>query len=327
MANLSEKQKKKLTAFNADPQFKVIADEIEAIKTEEDFRKVMIDYLVKQELQDCDSDSTDDLIDYVTAFVEEPAPMIAETKNKKTIVEEDEEELLDQLAEEVKTEVIPTKGGVRTTTSKAVHDSTKQSKVVTKTATSATTAKKPTIVKSSVANGVEKFDARNNDDHKETFVVGFAQGLFPDPDYRIDILKQGFTVRAMLNNSQPTLFNYDNLKIDGGELIGDAYFNRFKSVEDLEAFLPKGFAEGRTIGMFRGESHPSIKAVSQQDWVMLVNHLSTEVHKRAGLNDTRMGENRAAMESKFEEVKKSVLTEKEKANKRVTDAIKGKSKK
>ena len=94
--------------------------------------------------------------------------------------------------------------------------------------------------------------------------------------------------------------NFDELKLVDGELMGNLYLNRFKSVEDLQEFLPDEYAEAE-IGMFRGESHPCIKKMTSTDVLTIMeSDVYTESVKRSSSTDTKMGVNRKALEESIE---------------------------
>ena len=271
--------------------------------TEEEARKKLLAYLSERDISGIDNDPLVDLIEMAAVFkeseaqeegVEEQEESAEETEEvveeqeeevvappKKTVAkkpaveEETEEELLEEVAEEVKTKPSAKK-------------------------TVAPAAKKSTPV--STAEG-ERFDARNVEEHLN--YLGSFQELFADESFQIDLLKQGFTVRIVGKNAKTTIMNFDELRIVDEKLVGNLYLNRFKSVEELLEFLPEQYHE-REIGMFRGESHPCIRKMKEEEVMEILkdSEVLSESLKRANATDVKLGVNREKLEESLEKGKK-----------------------
>jgi hypothetical protein len=259
---------------------KLAAIGLTGIKFEEQARKKLIGILAENEVTEVDDEELNDLIEMAEAFVE-PSTEEAEAEEVEEEVESDIEtdEELGELAEEV--EEIDEKA-----TKKA------PAKPVAKATT--TTAKKAPTPPTRTANG-EVFNARENKAHLK--MLEAFRGALPKEDFNFDILKQGFTVRMLSKNTKPTIFNYDGLRIIDGELVGDFYCNRFKKPDELIEVLPEAYQD-RTIGMFRGESHPSIKKLTQTEVLDIIENsevLAISL-KKAGDIDQRMTNNREKLE-------------------------------
>jgi hypothetical protein len=108
-------------------------------------------------------------------------------------------------------------------------------------------------------------------------------------------------------------------------------------VEDLVEFLPEDWKD-REIGMFRSESHPSIKRVTHEELLALLEEteILEESLKRAGTNDNKMAKNRKALEKTItakKTVKKTAKPQTEAASKnkatkkKIADMLKKKKKK
>lgn len=200
-----------------------------------------------------------------------------------------------------------------------------KTKQTTKAKTPAPAAKK--VVAKDENNQI--FDARNNEEH-----VGFLdifKEIFDEDQYEIKILKQGFTVRLAGTNATPTILNFDELRVIDGEFLkGNLYCNRLKNVEELDGFLTEELLEEEEVkkgknteynpkfqrGMFRGETHPSIKGVTQDQVFEILGlskgkkgwevsdkgYLATALARATG-QDKKMGENREKMEQKLDAAK------------------------
>ena len=148
--------------------------------------------------------------------------------------------------------------------------------------------KAPKATKTTSANKKIIFDGRGNEDHLEQ-IEKLLEEFYPKEEYEYKILKQGVTVRALLENARPTVVNYDELKIVDGEFIGNLYFYKIKSVEELCTLIPESFHE-RKMGMFRGEAHPSLKKVTEEEFKLLMKgKVMEEIHNRCGVEDKRLG--------------------------------------
>lgn len=157
-------------------------------------------------------------------------------------------------------------------------------------------AAKPVVQRGPAPSASIKFDARTYEEHMEN--IAWLHEFFPVEETQYDVLKQGVTLRALMANTRPTVMNFDEVRINpDGTTIGNLYLNKFRSVEELLTFLPEGFDEKYKIGMFRGETHPSIKGMSQEAIIELFNTtmIVDETLKRVGKLDSKMGANRAKM--------------------------------
>ncbi len=143
------------------------------------------------------------------------------------------------------------------------------------------------------------FDARNDESHEKHIQV-FIDKFFPAEEFEIKILKQGFTVRLLGKNAKPTIMNFDELKIDDGSLFGNLYLNRLKTVDEMMEFLPERLKDNK-IGHFRGETHPSIKRVTTDDVIEILeaNGALAASLQKADATDERLGKNREKMEEQL----------------------------
>jgi len=287
----------------------------------------LVEFLESKEVTDLDDDlGVDDLIDMAELFndddeviddeseeveeveeEEEEAPKkpVKKTAPKVAVVEEEEEED-DELEddeefeeEEEEVEAPPKKATVAIKKKSAPARETED-----ELDELAQEVKKTKPVGGKATNTVQKklaeniFDARNKKDHME--YLEFLHDHFPLKKFQYDILKQGFTIRALGKNSKVTVMNFDELKLVDGELLGNLYLNRFKSVEELTELLPDEYQE-HEIGMFRGESHPCIKKVTSTDVLTIMeSDVYKETIKRSSSTDTKMGANRQALEESLE---------------------------
>jgi hypothetical protein len=243
-----------------------------------------------EELEELEEDEEDEepTPKKVTKSTPKPAVklVVKSIAKKSKVVEEDEEELLDEVVEEVKTKKI----------------TTKQAKPIP-----------PPVVKKQNTTGAgrkvelsgEKWDGRNDKKHFK-MIEPFIEEFFGKEEFQIDILKQGFTIRSLGNNAKTTVFNFDELRILDGELVGNLYCNRFKSVDDLCELLQDDLQEPeKVIGMFRGESHPCIRKITQSEVFEVFNSdVLKEALKRANHTDVKMGKNREKLEESLTKSKK-----------------------
>lgn len=237
--------------------------------TEDDIRNLIREAISEDE-EEIEEEEEDD--------VPAPKKSVAKPEVKKAKKVETEEDLLDAVVEEVKTKGI----------------NTKQVKPAAKTEVKK--ENKNNAGRKTELSG-EKWNGRENKEHlklKDAFVKDF----FSSEEFQVDILKQGFTIRALGNNAKTTVFNYDELRILDGKLIGNLYCNRFKSVDDLCEFLPEEFQEpDKVVGMFRGETHPCIRKMSQEEVFEVFNSdVMKEALKRSNITDVKMGKNREKLE-------------------------------
>ena len=146
------------------------------------------------------------------------------------------------------------------------------------------------------ANG-EKLEGRSNLEH-EKLIKDFFNKQFGEENFVIKILKNGFTIRMKLENSLTPIMNFGEARVVEGKLLGNVYLNRFKTVEDLQPFLPETF-EDKDVGMYRGEPHPSIKKLTQDEIKALINEseVFNESYKRAGGLDKILGKNKEKLQN------------------------------
>lgn len=267
-------------------------------KTEEDARKKLIAFLGKNDVEGVDDDELKSLIEMAEVFYE-PSTEVDEDADIPPVEEEELEEVV----------VKPTvKKGAPGKTATVVAEEDELEEVVEEVKSKGITTKKPatTTVKSAPKTGVgrkteltgDKWDGRSNKAH-DAMIKPFRL-LFSEKEFQIDLLKQGFTVRVLGTNAKTTVMNFDEIRIDGGKLVGNLYCNRFKSVEDLNEFLPEAYQEPeKVVGMFRGESHPCVRKVTSDELIDILKNsdLLTESLKRASATDIKMGNNREKLEN------------------------------
>ncbi len=266
-------------------------------KTEEEARPKLVNFLGAQDVQGVEGDPIGDLIDMSEVFWEEPAAPVAKKtapagKKVTAPVEEVLEEEEEVLEEEEEEPVEETKKSTTKATTKTTTTAVAKPKVETKT----TAKEKPAPIAG------EKFDGRNNKKHL-VYLQPFEE-QFPAEDFEIFIAKNGLTVRVLGKNAKTTIINYDELKIVDGKFIGNLYTNRFKSVDDLLEVLPEEY-HTKEIGMFRLESHPSVRRVTQDELFDIFDN--SELLKisleRAGAKDVKMGINRERLEESLNQGK------------------------
>lgn len=311
MANLTQPQKDALKSVG-----------ITGCKTVAEATEKMIEKLAQYQVTGVEDEPMENLIMYCQAFVGEESAATPTIKDESDAIareveqedddraaeaeedEDDEEELLPAAKPApkkaapivpAKTKVVgggATKASTLPTTQKAI---TKVTPAAAPTAAkkAANVAAKPSPVNPTTSI---KFDARTHEEHMGN--IAWLHEFFPSEETQYDVLKQGVTLRALMANTRPTVMNFDEVRINpDGTTIGNLYLNKFRSVEELLTFLPEGFDEKYKIGMFRGETHPSIKGMSQQAIIELFNTtmIVDETLKRVGKLDSKMGANRAKM--------------------------------
>lgn len=245
----------------------------------------MVAFLKTQELDGVEGESFENLVLFCEAFAgdnpanAEPSEEDENEALAREVVEEDDDD------DEEETIVAPVKKPMKPSPPQPAPSAAKP-----------VPAKKPAVALAVPATGT-KFDGRGTPAHGK--LLAFLYEFFPQAEQQWDFLKNGVTIRAMLENTRPTVLNFDEVRINpDNTLSGNVYFNKFKSVEDLEKFLPVGYGESHRIGMFRGESHPSIKALTQAEIIELFSTTGvvTETFARVGKLDGKMGANRVKME-------------------------------
>lgn len=273
--------------------FKMTADSLDG----KDERTICLAFLAENGVDDVDKEPIKEIFDYCLAFTTSSTPAIDDEEELDELAEEvdEEEETLDEEGDDdEETEPASTTKKAPTPTVKAkVTPAPKAvAKAETKVATSAPKA------------GFEKFDGRGNKAHASAMKAFLSAWFDFTKEYRLDFLKQGATIRMLLANSEPTIINFDEVKIDvaTNKMSGNIYLNRFKSVDDIEPYIDE-FVDDKKIGMFRGESHPSIKGVSSDELIKFFNEqpVLTIAKERAQGMDKKTGVNREAMEKKIQE--------------------------
>ena len=262
--------------------------------TAEAAKEKVIASLVKEGIEGevIEDEPLESLIQMLGEFItkEEPSQEVEEDEEE---IEEEEEEELDELANEVEEEE-EEEEQPKPAAKKQINTPT----VKKLSTTVAKPVKKVNETPRGNSSSFEKFDPRNNKKHLP--LLKPFKDIFSEKEYQFDLLKNGFTVRLLTKNAKTTIINYDELKIVDGELFGNFYSNRFKTVEDLLKVIGEDYEE-REIGMFRGESHPCIRKISQEEVLAILNDTDfIEVsQKRATGIDKRMSDNREKLEAKL----------------------------
>jgi hypothetical protein len=276
-------------------------------KTEEKARELIYPILASEGVEGIDELDINSLVQMVEVF-KEAAPADEE--------EQQEEELEEQLEEQEEVQAPAKKPAGKPAPTKPVAADKKPSSKTEEEELDevATEVKSKGIVKKPAAAPVvaqsakktvavvgrkteltgDKWDGRNNKAH-DAMIKPFRE-TFPAADFQIDLLKQGFTVRVLGTNAKTTILNFDEIRISEGNLIGNLYCNRFKDVNELAPYLPDSF-EGKEVGMFRGESHPCIRKVTDDELLEILHtDFITETLARASSTDVKMGKNREKLE-------------------------------
>lgn len=286
MANLTKAQLTELASVN-----------IIGVKTVEEACAKMRAVLESQEIAGLETEPFENLIIYCQAFVDdepvsaadESSALAREVENEDNIaaarkmVEEDDDE-----------EPLPLSKKQATAPTKPAPAAPVKKQATVAPTKPAPAAKKAPTPPAQTANGT-KFDGANYPEHMELLV--FLHQFFNTEETQYHPLKQGVTLRALLANTRPTVMNFDEVRITQDGLVGNLYLNKFKSVEDLEALLPDGFTDKYRVGMFRGETHPCIRSISQDAIVELLTTtgIVSETLRRVGKLDDKMGANRDKM--------------------------------
>jgi len=289
---------------------------IVGVSTEEAAKDKLIKFLGDHDVDNVDDESLIDLINMADAFFSPESSSDAEEE----VLEEEEDLDPDALANEVE-ELEEDEVAVKAPAKIAAKP------VATK---SAPAKAAPAVKKAPVPVGAAgtRFDPAADDSHLSHLDI--FKEVFSEDEYDFKILKQGFTIRLKGDNALPTILNFDELRIVDDTLRGNLYTNRLKNVAELEGFLPEELLEEVQVGegkkatyepkykrgMFRGESHPCIRAVTteqvfailglyydeqEQGWSYDEGSLFEVSLSRATGSDQKMGENREKMEQKLQE--------------------------
>ena len=298
MATLSASQKEALKGIG-----------INGCKTVEEATEKMLEKLTVYQVTGVEEESFENLVMYCQAFGGEESTEPNAADEADAIAREVEQEDDDRAAEDDDDEeLLPAPKKTATAATKAAP--AKPAPAPVKKAAPApvkpapapvkkaapVVAAKPAVQRGPAPSTSIKFDARTFEEHMEN--IAWLHEFFPAEETQYDILKQGVTLRALMANTRPTVMNFDEVRINpDGTTIGNLYLNKFRSVEELLTFLPEGFDEKYKIGMFRGETHPSIKGMTQEAIIELFNTtmIVDETLKRVGKLDSKMGANRAKM--------------------------------
>jgi len=304
MANLSQSQKDALASVG-----------IKGCKTVEEATEKMISNLEVYQVTGIEDESFENLIMYCQAFGGESAEAAPDALDEKDALareveqedddrkdeDDDEEELLPVAKKTAPVTAKPAAKAAPVPPAKKAAPApapapAKAAPVAAVKKAAPAPAAKPVVQRGPAPSVSIKFDGRNFEEHIEH--ISFLHAFFPVEETQYDLLKQGVTLRALMTNTRPTVMNFDEVRINpDGTTIGNLYLNKFRSVEELMTFLPEGFDENYKIGMFRGETHPSIKGISQEAIIDLFNNtlIVDETLKRVGKLDSKMGANRAKM--------------------------------
>jgi hypothetical protein len=313
---LTAEMKAKFTALNLDPG-----------ANSDTAKETILDFLLQNEVEGVDEYDLKDLVEMAELF--DPATSdgeaeATEEEYEEEVAEEDDElEAAEEDEELVEEEVVEDEEEVVDEDYEGLEEAaaTLPSKKVVPLKKPAVVApiKKPTVAatpkvaaKAAPAKvGVgrkptlkgDKWNGRENEDHLAMLVV-FSE-IFTEDQYEITTLKQGFTVRVLGKNTNTTVMNYDELRVvttDEGELtlVGNLYTNRFANEEKLREVLPEQYQD-KTIGIFRGESHPCIRDISLDEVLDLLTNSEflNESLKNAQSTDKRLGENRQKLEQQL----------------------------
>lgn len=309
-----------------------------SISDEAEVRAELLARLEKEGMTDIQNDSTVDLVEFATAFYnpdesEEDEDDLQQTqeedlapKNKpgktqtpREIIKTTEQEL-DQLAEEAasapkfadfnKKTAIQLRSWV---VSKNLANKSKASMLTRdqclnlifpdkiNTTTQAAKGKTSSNVKVApiIPGKSVIFDGRNNPEH-EALAMQMLEALgYNEETSEIKLLKQGFTVRLKLQNTKPTIMNFDELRVEEDVLRGNLYCNKLKSEVELMKYLPVKY-HAKKIGMFRGETHPSIKDINSMDVAVIFSGKLRELaESRCSDEELAMTKNRAALEKQM----------------------------
>lgn len=236
---------------------------------------------------------------------EEEYNNLAEEVEGEEEAEEEEEEEVEDLEEE---EEAPAKPAAKKTATPAKPTVPAKKPIApVKPAVKVPAPKAPTA--NVGADSGNRFDARNNKKHLA--LLDAFKDYFPEKEYTFDILKNGFTIRKAMKNNRPTIINFDELKIVDGELFGNLYANRFKSPEELIETIGEAWEE-REIGMFRGESHPCIRKITQAEVFDIFDNtdfIEKSIGK-AGDLDKKLGQSKVKLEESLASKSKAPVKKK-----------------
>lgn len=292
---------------------------ITGCKTTEDATAKMLELLEQHQVNGVEDEPFENLLMYCQAFAGEDGsaqPSVEDENDAVAREVEDEDTHIKREAEDDEEEELlppakkaaPAKAPVKPAPAAKAAPAKPAPTPPAKKAAPAPAAK-PVAQRGPAPSTSIKFDGRNDDTHPA--YLAFFNDFFPEAEVQYDMLKQGVTFRALMENTRPTVLNFDEVRINpDGTLSGNVYFNKFKSVEDLLAFLPEGYEETHKIGMFRGESHPSIKAMTQAEIIDIFTNTEvvSETFRRVGKLDAKMGANRAKMQESLKSAGQKAAT-------------------
>lgn len=293
------------------------------VKTEDELRAKLLEFLEGEDVTEVDDQSTEDLIEMAEAFAPKEETKSAPQKSKATKqveeeeddeeeeeekpeeeeVEEDdeEEEDLDELAKEV--------------AAKGVHK---------KKAPAAT--KKTTKERRTRSSNMEKLDPATNKQHRELF-ASIIDHFTDKEDFAVKYIKNGFSVYQKGKNADQVVFCYRVLQRNTTtkEVNGLFYANRFKKKEDFITSIEnvkkiENWQDPEKLYQYKPTSCINIVALSLQDLEQIVmGKGSTFVEASLATiktSDKRLGKNREKMIKNLEEgeeeqpVKKTVPAKK-----------------
>jgi hypothetical protein len=269
----------KPAALSADLKGRIEALNVDAGATTETAKANVLLFLQNNDVDGVEEYELKDLVEMAELFepqeggeeVEEGEEEVYEQGDDEPEEEVEEEEAVEDEVEVEETDYDDLETAAGNLPSKKIVPAVKKPVAVSKPTAPAAAPKSPVKPASGGAKtGVgrkptlegEKWNGRENEDHM--LMLGNFAEIFPDDQFEITVLKQGFTVRLLGKNTKPTILNFDELRVTADGLVGNLYANRFSKPEELTEILPEAYQD-KQIGIFRGESHPCIREMSEAE--------------------------------------------------------------
>jgi len=264
---------------------------IKGVKTTEEARKKMIAYLKKQEIDDVEEETYEELYDMVEAIYD------------------DTDEALDAATEELDDEVDDEIDDLEDTAEKEEKANDKVQKKTETTAKKATEKKekaKGTKKPSKRLNPLEnKEDAARYDELKKVLGADFEYNF---------IANGGVSIKYLGKNSKKVFLSFDSPKVNKeGEVVGRVYLSSVKDEEVLQELFGEDIETKKSwsgnilvIGMSISELASSLKS-NKKAFDNVISNLTKK--------DEKLGKNRAKMEEDLKKENKAKATKAKSAKK------------
>lgn len=280
---------------------------ISGAKTAEEARTIMIEYLVKNEIEDCDDDSFEDLFEMVEAIYEDSDEEMEAAVEEMEAEEIEEDEADEEDDEDEDDEEIEDEEDEEEIEAKLKKQAKKERK------------KNDTVQNKKQKKVKVKFDPKNNPEDAKIFDP--IVELFEENGVSVEtniLTNKGITVFAKNENSKKVIIAFFGSKFVDGELIGKVNIPTIKD-EDTLAEIFGDDVETKMEGncrISRDVSFEELLATIKLKWELFEGIVSKLIKK-----DEKLGKNRKKMEDNLKAEKVAKATKKKVVKKEASEDV------